>query len=149
MEDTIVKFYSTHGNYGCFCNFSHHAIKLKDKQWPTTEHYYQAQKFSGTRHESAVRKAKGPKSAANMGRDRSKPLRQDWESVKEGVMYDALKAKFTQHKECRDVLLSTGKSKIVEDSPIDYYWGCGANGKGKNRLGVLLMRLREELRNGE
>lgn len=37
--------------------------------------------------------------------------------------------------------------EIVEDSPIDSYWGCGADGLGKNMLGKLLMKLREELKN--
>ncbi|KKL76505.1 hypothetical protein LCGC14_2044250, partial [marine sediment metagenome] len=74
------------------------------------------------------------------------PLRRDWESIKEGVMYDAIKAKFTQHEDLREILLSTGDAKIIENSPIDKYWGCGKKGTGKNRLGVLLMRLRNELR---
>jgi len=43
-------------------------------------------------------------------------------------------------------LLSTGDAEIVENSPIDYYWGCGANGSGKNRLGIILMEVRDILR---
>jgi len=35
-----------------------------------------------------------------------------------------------------------GDESIVENAPGDYYWGCGANGNGKNGLGVLLMELR-------
>jgi ribA/ribD-fused uncharacterized protein len=61
-------------------------------------------------------------------------------------MYDALMAKFTQNEDAKQVLLSTGDNTLIEDSPVDWYWGCGANGKGKNRLGILLMRLRDELR---
>jgi len=141
-----IKFYSTHGHYGCFSNFSKHPIKLKGHIWPTTEHYFQAQKFAGTKYESQIRQAKGPGQAAKQGRDKKKPLRRDWESVKEQVMYDAIKAKFTQHKDAQAILLSTGEDTIIEDSPIDYYWGCGAKGTGKNRLGILLMRLRKELR---
>lgn len=141
-----IKFYSTHGSHGCFSNFSNHPIKLKGKTWPTTEHYFQAQKFAGTKYETMVRKIKGPMQAARAGRNKRNPLRKDWESIKEGVMYDAIKAKFTQHKDLKAILLSTDDAKIIEDSPIDSYWGCGKNGNGKNRLGVLLMRLREELK---
>lgn len=146
MSENVIKFYSTHGKYGCFSNFSRHQIKLKDKLWNTTEHYFQAQKFAGTRYETIVRKSKGPGQAAKNGRNRKYPLRRDWESVKENIMYDAIKAKFTQHKNLQSILLSTGDAKIIEDSPVDYYWGCGKNGNGKNRLGVLLMRLRKELK---
>jgi len=68
--------------------------------------------------------------------------------VKEDVMYRCLIAKFRQNDDARSVLLGTGNAQLIEDSPTDYYWGCGRNGTGQNRLGVLLMRLRGELRAG-
>jgi len=70
----------------------------------------------------------------------------NWEFIKEDVMYVALKAKFTQNKKCYDLLLSTCEKTIIEDSKIDFYWGIG-NGAGKNRLGFLLMKLRNKLQN--
>ncbi len=79
------------------------------------------------------------------GRDRSKPLRKNWESVKEQVMRKALRAKFEQHPELRALLLATAPAKLVEHTENDAYWGDGGNGKGKNRLGYLLMELREQL----
>ena len=83
--------------------------------------------------------------AARMGRDRSKPLRKNWESVKEQVMRKALRAKFEQHAELRALLLTTAPAKLVEHTENDAYWGDGGHGKGKNRLGYLLMELREQL----
>lgn len=142
----VVEFYSTTGEYGCFSNFSRHAVTLNGERWPTTEHYFQAQKFAGTEHETAVRRCKTPSLAARMGRDRKLPLRRDWESVKDRVMLDALRAKFTQHEELRAVLLGTGDATLVEHTANDSYWGDGGDGSGKNRLGQLLMRLRDELR---
>lgn len=141
-----IRFYTTTGEYGCFSNFSRHSIWLKKKRWPTTEHYFQAQKFAGTEHEEAVRTAKTPMIAANMGRDRKRPLRRDWESVKDQVMLDALRAKFGQHDDLREVLLGTGDAKLIEHTANDSYWGDGGDGSGKNRLGQLLMRVRGELR---
>jgi len=61
-------------------------------------------------------------------------------------MRRALRAKFTQHPDLRTLLLGTGDEEIVENAPGDYYWGCGKDGSGKNRLGALLMELRAELR---
>lgn len=145
---TVINFYSASGEYGCFSNFSRHTVFLKGKRWPTSEHYFQAQKFAGTEHEEEVRLAKKPGEAAAIGRDRKRPLRRDWESVKEQVMLDALRAKFTQHDELRAVLLGTGDAVLVEHTEKDGYWGDGGDGSGKNRLGQLLMRLREELRAG-
>jgi len=145
-SQTVIEFYPPTGEYGCFSNFSRHPITLKGKRWATTEHYFQAQKFAGEPDEEEVRQAAKPMQAALMGRDRKRPLRRDWESVKEKVMLEALRAKFTQHEEARAVLLGTGDAKLVEHTAKDAYWGDGGDGSGKNRLGYLLMELREELR---
>ncbi len=142
----VIHFYSVSGEFGCFSNFSPHSIRLKGKIWPTSEHYFQAQKFVGTPDEEEVRAAKSPMIAARMGRSRNRPLRRDWESVKDGIMHDAVLAKFTQHDDLREILDSTGESEIVEHTVNDRYWGDGGDGRGKNMLGKILMRVREELR---
>ncbi len=144
----VIRFYHTADEYGCFSNFSRHPIFLAGRKWPTSEHYFQAQKFQGTEHEEKVRLCKTPSQAANMGRSRKLPLRRDWEGVKDQVMLDAVRAKFTQHDDLRAILLGTGDAKLVEHTDKDSYWGDGGDGSGKNRLGQLLMRLREELRAG-
>jgi len=145
-QRTVINFYSTTGEYGCFSNFSRHPIFLAGKRWRTSEHYFQAQKFAGEPDEEEVRLARTPMIAARMGRERKRPLRRDWEGVKERVMMDALRAKFTQHEELKAVLLGTGDAVLVEHTANDSYWGDGGDGSGKNRLGRLLMQLRDELR---
>ena len=145
-SQTVINFYSTTGEYGCFSNFSRHTVFLKGKRWPTSEHYFQAQKFAGTEHEEAVRLCKKPSEAAAMGRSRKLPLRRDWESVKDQIMLEVVRAKFTQHEDLKAILLGTGDAKLVEHTTNDSYWGDGGDGSGKNRLGQLLMRVRDELR---
>ncbi len=142
----VVHFYSTAGEYGCFSNFSRHPIFLDGKRWPTSEHYFQAQKFCGTEHEEAVRLCKKPSEAASLGRSRKLPLRHDWEGVKDQVMLEAVRAKFTQHEDLKATLLGTGDAVLVEHTANDSYWGDGGDGSGKNRLGQILMQVREELR---
>lgn len=88
---------------------------------------------------------KSPMIAARMGRDRKRPLRKDWETVKIDLMTDAVRAKFIQHDELRKVLLSTGTATIVEHTKRDKFWGDGGDGSGKNMLGIILMRVRDEL----
>jgi N-glycosidase YbiA len=144
-----IRFYSTRDEYGCFSNFSRHPIFLDGKRWRTSEHYFQAQKFRGTVHEEAVRLCKKPSEAASMGRSRKLPLRPDWESVKDEVMLEAVRAKFTQHKDLKAILLGTGDAALVEHTANDSYWGDGGDGSGKNRLGQILMQVREELRRQE
>ncbi len=103
-------------------------------------------KFEGHADEEEVRSAAKPMLAAQMGRERNRPKRADWQEVKEGVMLEALRAKFTQHEELKAILLGTGEATLVEHTANDSYWGDGGDGSGKNRLGVLLMQVREELR---
>lgn len=141
-----IYFYTVNEKYGCFSNFSPHGFELDGVYWPTSEHYFQAQKFAGTPHVEQIRLVKKPKDAAKMGRDRSRPLRPDWEQVKDGIMQQAVLQKFQTHTDIREILLSTGDELIVENSPIDYYWGCGADGSGKNMLGQILIEVREILR---
>lgn len=144
-----IYFYSSREKpYGCFSNFSAHGLTLDGVWWPTSEHYFQAQKFVGTPHADQIRQVKLPKDAARLGRQRTRPLRPDWEAVKDDVMRQAVLCKFETHADIRDILLSTGNQDLVENAPGDYYWGCGQNGTGKNMLGKILMEVRERLRAG-
>ena len=141
-----ILFYRVNEAFGEFSNFSPHEVRIHGRVWPTTEHFFQAQKFAGTEHEEIVRAAKSPMIAARMGRSRERPLRADWEAVKDDVMREALRAKFTQHSALLSMLLSTGDANLIEHSKNDRYWADGGDGSGKNRLGQLLMELRAELR---
>lgn len=142
----VINFYSVHDEYGEFSNFAPYPIELDGKLWPTSEHYFQAQKFEDEQHREAIRKANSPMIAARMGRDRKKTLRPDWEAAKVGVMTIAVRAKFTQHEQLRKLLLDTGEASLVEHTENDSYWGDGGDGSGQNMLGQVLMRVRTELR---
>ena len=142
----MIRFYSVEGEHGALSNFAPYPITLDGARWPTTEHYFQAQKFDDGAYRAKIRAAKTPAIAARMGRDRSKKLRRDWESVKVGVMRRALEAKLAQHPDIRALLLSTGDAPIVEHTENDDFWGDGGDGSGRNWLGRLLVELRAKLR---
>ena len=141
-----IYFYSTIDAYGCFSNFSLHGFELGGRYWPTAEHYFQAQKFAGLEYEEEIRQARSPGAAKRMGRSRKYRLRRDWEQVKDAIMREAVLAKFTQHADVRAVLLGTGDAELVEHTSNDSYWGDGGDGSGKNKLGKILMSVRDELR---
>lgn len=145
MEEEI-KFYSETGRYGEFSNFASFPIRLKNKTWNTTEHFYQAQKFENQAYQEKVRNAESPMKAAELGRSRKGRILKNWDNKKDNVMYEAVKAKFTQHADLRQLLLDTENARIVKHTENDAYWGDGGDGKGKNMLGKILMRVREELR---
>lgn len=142
----IVRFYSVNAEYGELSNFAPYPITLKGKRWPTSEHYFQAQKFAATRDQEAIRNANTPMLAASMGRDRKRKLRRDWERARIGVMREAVEAKFRQHEELRTLLLDTGDAKLIEHTENDDFWGDGGDGSGRNELGRILMAVRDRLR---
>ena len=141
-----IYFYTTNQPYGEFSNFSKHGVEFDGQWWRTTEHYFQAQKFEEPEYREKIRLAHDAKTAANLGRSRKVPLRADWEDVKDDVMRRAVMKKFSTHKALRELLLGTGDQPIVENAPGDYYWGCGQDGSGLNRLGEILVEVREALR---
>ena len=117
--------------------------------YPTTEHYFQAMKFPAREdHREKIRTAPTPKAAKELGQT-PEGFHPEWAKIKDEVMYKALLAKFTQHPKLRQELDATGSALLVENSRDDY-WGDGLDGgtgeKGKNVLGKLLVRVRDELR---
>ena len=68
--------------------------------------------------------------------------------VKTNIMYDICLAKFTQNQDLKEKLLKTGNAILIEGNWWnDTYWGV-CNGIGENNLGKILMKIREELKNG-
>ena len=141
-----IEFYSTGDGYGEFSNFAPFPITLDGKRWPTSEHYFQAQKFDDEDYREKIRKTNSPMIAARLGRSRKVPIRHDWEVIKIEIMRRAVFAKFASHLELQEMLLATGEEKIVEAAERDDFWGCGANGLGQNWLGRILMEVRSNLR---
>ena len=139
----VIQFNNASGEYGFLSNFAPYPISLNGKMWPTSEHYFQAQKYAGTEQERKIQRAKTPLIAARLGRDRSLPIRRDWERVKDDIMRDAVWVKFEQHPDIRAMLLATGEAQLVEHTANDAYWGDGGDGKGKNMLGRILMEVRD------
>jgi predicted NAD-dependent protein-ADP-ribosyltransferase YbiA (DUF1768 family) len=184
----MILFYAPNDPYGPFSNFSRHRVTVYDVEWMTSEHPFQAMKFWPHRPDlvDLVQAAATPGKAALLGRDRAKPLRDDWDSppgddikfgmdrvrpdpyplvpVDDGVnraggtaeplfargkdvfMFEIVLAKFRQHAELGEMLLGTGDQPIVEDAMDDPYWGWGASKVGQNKLGRILMLVRDRLR---
>lgn len=141
----VIRFYSTQDPYGEFSNFAAYPILLDKKRWPTSEHYFQAQKFLDPKAREAVRNATTPLMAARLGRDRRQKLRADWKSVKVSVMRTAVEAKFRQHDQLAKLLVSTQNATLVEHTDADAFWGDGGDGTGHNMLGRILMDVRAAL----
>jgi ribA/ribD-fused uncharacterized protein len=162
-DNRILYFKRDRAGFGFLSHFYPSPIALGGEVWPTVEHYYQAQRSDDSAYRQAIRTADSPGKAKhlaaspddrNRGAKRSwfrlhqmRP-RSDWKEVKLGIMRRADEAKFTQHPDVATLLLATGDAELVEDSPYDPYWGIGADGKGSNWAGRVLMEIRTNLREG-
>ncbi|MCP3099018.1 NADAR family protein [Myxococcus sp. K15C18031901] len=149
MPPDVITFYSVTDDHGWCSNFAPYPIRLEGRTWPTSEHYFQAKKFEDRRDQEEVRRARTPMLAARLGRDRRRKLRRDWDSIKVSVMREAVHAKFAQHLDLARLLLATGEARLVEHTANDDFWGDGGDGRGANRLGRILMEVRQALRHQE
>ena len=133
------------GTYGSFSNFAPAPFTLNGETWPTSEHYFMAQKNpDDADYQRAIRAATTPGKAKALGR--RVELRADWDRIKYGVMFEGVLAKFEQNPPLRVLLLATGGRPIHEDRP-DPWWGGGPNyPKGRDWLGKILVEVREALR---
>jgi ribA/ribD-fused uncharacterized protein len=141
-----IWFYSKSPEHGWLSNFSEHGFTLDGVRWPSVEHFYQAQKYVGTEAAERIRQADSAPIARKIGQDRSLHPRADWDSVKEEVMRRAIWAKFEQNRQLRELLLATGDEELVHESRSDRFWGRNRDGAGENRLGAILIEVRQSLR---
>jgi len=143
MKDVIDSF---RGEHECLSNF------YVEKDGKTVEHRFQSRKPTDAAIAAKIMAAPTPQKAREMGRSRTLfRIRPDWEQVKDLIMEDLVREKFLKDRIIMAELLSTGDAELIEGNWWhDSYWGMvrGADGswKGKNKLGRILMKLREEFR---
>jgi N-glycosidase YbiA len=133
------------GEYAFLSNFYPCTIYILGIDYPTLEHAFQSHKTFNPLSKAAIRKAETPGKAKRLGG--KVVLKENWESIKQPLMYILLRQKFSI-PELKEKLLTTGDTELIEGNNWnDTYWGM-CNGIGENHLGKLLMQVREELRNG-
>ena len=145
----MITFYKKSDPYWQFGNMA--AAPFRDtttgKEWRTSEHYFQAQKFpTDPEYQERIRLTASPMIAKRLGSSRKHPLREDWNTYRLHAMKEALRYKFSQNEAFKALLLGTADSLLVEGSPRDSFWGCGPKKDGQNWLGKLLMEIRDEFR---
>lgn len=150
-SENVIQFYrSNEKPFGVFSNLYKRTIVFEGREYPTAEHAYQAGKARKEEVKEWLLSAPSPALVAMAAHGLySWDIVSDWSTIKFDRMRQILCAKFTQHDDLRELLLSTGDARLVEvgktDNAVNRLWG-EVNGKGKNMLGLLLMELRSELR---
>ena len=117
-----------------------------DTIYPTIQHAFEACKTDAPCKKRYLSELSVKKAMAATKKWRRWP---DWEHEKEFCMEGLIREKFTEvpnADEYAEVLLSTGKEELIFTGPLaDKYWGV-VGGQGENRLGKILMLIREELK---
>lgn len=114
----------------------------------TTEHVYQSEKFESEEIKKEIRNATSAHDALRIAKKYAHEYRKDWDSVKLGIMKSILNEKVLQHSYIKEKLIESGTREIVENSPVDDFWGWGNSKDGANHLGKLWMEIRSELITG-
>lgn len=132
------------GDYDFLSNFFHATITWEGLTYLNSEAAFQAAKVL-TDEERLPFTSLDPSSAKRMGR--RVQLRSDWEEVKTTVMEEIVRAKFSQNPYLAGRLIATGEAELIEGNRWgDKCWGMDLrSGKGENRLGKILMKIRTEL----
>jgi N-glycosidase YbiA len=144
-----IYFYESSKPFYELTNFYLEPVVIGGIRWPTTEHYYQAQKFTSSALQKKVRDKVTAREAFNFAREHKNQVRSDWQQINLDVMLNALRAKFAPGSPLGIMLQHTGDAILVEDAGSnDDFFGAGANYRGKNHLGQLLMHVRDELNAG-
>lgn len=140
MDKKINEFRNEHF---FLSNFYMSPVTYDGITYTNNEAAFQAQKCSDKTEREAFA---GLNPSEAKGKGRHVKLRSDWEYVKTDIMYEIVKAKFEQNPVLRIKLQGTGNCILEEGNTWgDKVWGT-VNGKGRNRLGIILMKVRNELK---
>lgn len=141
----IITFYRAKGKHGFLSCLYRKKLIFEDREFDSAEHAYQFGKMRDKKTQEWVMKAPHPHLVSIVCHNLfSWDIVSGWSKMKVNRMYRVLKVKFSDI-ELKEKLLATGNAILIEKSKSDSFWGCGKNGKGKNMLGKLLMKVREEL----
>lgn len=148
---TEIRFYrASDKQYGPFSNLYRRPIEFEGETFSTSEHAYQAGKARKPEVRKWLMAAPSPALLAMAAHGLYYwDVAPGWSQTKFARMRAVLRAKFTQHEDLRELLLSTGTARLIEsatvDNEVNRLWG-EVNGQGRNMLGEMLMELRDQLR---
>jgi len=146
-------------NKSCLSQWYESPFVIGEIKYLTAEHWMMASKarlFKDEKSLDEILQAKDPKTAKVLGRRVQGFDEQIWKENARRLVTEGNLAKFGQHKELKEFLISTGNAVLVEASPYDKIWGIGLSAddpktknpfdwQGQNLLGFALVDVRSDL----
>jgi ribA/ribD-fused uncharacterized protein len=144
MQEFFDGIYGFRDDYAWLSNMWPCVVYFDKKKYDSSEHAYVAAKTLSPSLRDIIGDLPTPKMAKKFGTQI--PIREDWDDVKIDIMKEIVESKFNENPDLKEKLLATGDLYIEETNWWnDTFWGV-CNGVGKNRLGNILMELREKYR---
>jgi ribA/ribD-fused uncharacterized protein len=157
-NDTHTFFWS-----GVFSNWYPVIFKYKGNQFENTEQAFMWEKanyFGDSKIADTILQTPDPKENKGLGRRVKNFNSFKWDNICKDIMYDVNLEKFNQNPRLKKILLETEGKDLVEASPYDTIWGIGMDEdeavgvtpnewRGKNYLGEVLTKLRNDFLNGK
>lgn len=155
----VLGFHNPNEEYGEFSNWYMSDFYIGGEKYNCVEQYMMERKaamFGDTEIRSAIMRSSDPAEMKKLGRSVVGFDEHEWGMKKNSIVLDALLAKFYQNIPLSHLLQSTRGNILAECSVNDTVWGIGLKmgdkniqnimkWKGENRLGFLLMTVREAL----
>jgi N-glycosidase YbiA len=135
-----------------FSGYSAHAVEYEGILYPTVEHAYHCQRYSDAAITNEILTARSPRKAWEISQKYKAQQRADFSDRKAHIMEELNRAKMLQHEDIQRALIESNDMPIIKHiftgSPADGFWDDGVDGAGRNEMGKIWMRLREELKRG-
>jgi hypothetical protein len=142
---TDQKILEFKNEYAFLSNFYYSPFIINDINYLTNEHFYQANKTVNKDEFQYVLDSDTPAIAKRRGKEIN--IAQNWDNIKNKVMYIGVFNKFIQNNKLKFILINTGNFELIEGNYWnDKYWGiCLKTNEGENHLGKILMSVRRFL----
>ncbi len=123
-------------------------FELDGDFWPSSMHYFHAQKTTDPRLRERVRRTPSVAAAKALLQDAGIKPGPHWPATFDAVMRAALLAKFQQNLGLKQQLLATLNARLISDANCDSYW-LERRGTSFNAIGKMIMSIRGQLQQEE
>ena len=156
-KNEVILFYRSDAYLS---NFYDSPLCIDNINYQNVEQFFTAEKartFQDQATVNSIMEAESPSEMKYLGKHTKGFNLNIWNEKAASVMIKGLRAKFSQNQRLQEKLLNTNDKLLAESSKNDSVWGTGMamtdpnafnkdSWGGKNQLGNLLMKVREELR---
>lgn len=160
QQKKFVFFWHEYAENGCFSQWYPADMTVEGVKYVNCEQYMMAKKalaMHDLAYYAIIMNETDPQKIKALGGKVRNFVQKVWDESNEEILFNGNYAKFSQNPALKQQLLSTGDATLAEASPGDDLYGIKlkaddpdaldpAKWKGKNLLGKVLMRVREELR---